>query len=235
MNRRVAALAIVSILAALLLSGCSTTYFFSFREEGDLGNDEGDWYMEDWFLSLSSASPMVGGSYSFAEKGLSLRGKAITCPFRFSGDFTYIVRFWVYADETHDLFFGLDMADAPLLSMADSFLCLEGMDVGSVEEAYAAYEASGLFMIMPTEELMPGLNRNGRNVYELKKKGDNVTMKVNGTLVDEFELVDYASEWFAPCLEAQLFFPYEGTFGVFIESVKVIYEEGMIDETPIIM
>lgn len=233
MNRRVAALAIVSILAALLLSGCSTTYFFSFREEGDLGNDEGDWYMEDWYLSASSASPAIGGDYSFADKGLSLRGKAITCPFRFSGDFTYIVRFWLYADDTHDLFFGLDMADAPLLDSADSFLCLEGLDVGSDEEAHAYYEASGLFMIMPIEEPMPGLVRSGRNVYELKKKGDIVTMRVNGTLIGELELEDYASEWFAPCISSQIFFPYDGDFGMFVESVKVIYEEGMVDETPI--
>ncbi len=233
MNRRVAALAVVSILAALLLSGCTTTYFFSFREEGDLENDEGAWYMEDWFLSVSSASPAVTGSYSFADKGLSMRGKAVTCPFRFSGDFTYIVRFWVYADEDHEAFFGLDMADGPLLSSAESFLCLEGIEVGLEGEAHAYYEATGLFMIMPVEEPMPGLIRDGRNVYELKKKGDSVTMKVNGTLVGELELEEYASQWFAPCLESQLFYPYDGTFGVFIESVKVIYEDGMIDDTSI--
>ncbi len=235
MNRRVAALAIVSILAALLLSGCSTSYFFSFREEGDLGNDEGDWFMEDWFMSISSASPAVGGSYSFADEGLSLRGKSITCPFMFSGDFTYIVRFWVYADDAHELFFGIDMADGTLRGSASDYLCLEGASVGGDNEVHVYYDASGPHMVMPIDELMPGLNRNGRNVFQLKKKGDNIRIEMNSALVGQFELDDYSSEWFAPCLEAQLDFPYDGDFGVFFESVKVIYEEGMIVETPIII
>lgn len=233
MNRRVAALAIVSILAALLLSGCSTTYFFSFTEEGDLGNDEGSWYMEDWYLSVSSVSPMVGGSYSFADKGLSMRGKAVTCPFKFSGDFTYIVRFWVYANAAHTLFFSLAMADGPMLTAAESFLNLEGLDVGSVDEAYAYFDATEPFMAMAIEDPMPGLIRDGRNAYELKKKGDSITMKMNGTLIAQFDLTDYDSEWFTPCVSSQLNFPYEGTFGIFIESVKVIYEDGMIDDTSI--
>lgn len=233
MNRRVAALAIVSILAALLLSGCSTTYFFSFREEGDLDNDEGAWYMEDWFLSVSSASPAVSGSYSFEEKGLSMRGKAVTCPFRFSGDFTYIVRFWVYADAAHELFFSLAMADGPMLTTAESFLNLEGLDVGTTDEAYAYFDATEPFMAMAIEDPMPGLVRDGRNTYELKKKGDSITMKVNGTLIGDFDLSDYDSEWFAPCLSSMLYYPFEGDFGIFFESVKVIYEDGMIDDTSI--
>lgn len=221
-------LLVIGILLSIsLLTGCNTTFSYSFKLEQELG----DWILEEWFepSSVSNASPLAYTLHAFVpDKGLELRQGGVTWPVMFSGDLTYKVRFYLKADEAHPIFFSFSMSDATCKEDG-SDLHLDVVDVGKSTEGYALieHEPSAMIMIALTEDYLPGLNRSGMNDFVLKKTGDMVEMKMNGKLIGEILLEKYASEWFAPNIEVHIggYTP-DGIYGMVIEKVEVIYPEG---------
>lgn len=187
--------------------------------------------------SLASPSIILYPYHAFVpDKGLELRHAGVTCPILFSGDLTFIVRFYLKADASHSLFFSISMSDATCMG-AGSDLHLDVVNVGTVDEAYAIFDHEPSAMIVPlyTADDLPGLNRDGINEFILTKTGDQVKIEINGTPVESEILDRYESQWFAPNIEVQIgSYAPDGIYGLVIESIKVVYPSGNREEMIII-
>jgi hypothetical protein len=240
------ALVLMTAIAVTAIPGCDRAYSFNFKNEQSLGNDEGTWYMSDYFAMIKSVSPSIGGEYTFTADGLFLNGKIVSCPFMFSGDISYEVVFTLTANEAHWVNFGLNLGDGTWKGSAESEMHIEFYNVGGDEEFWQIVEHGADAMVPPVyfvDSPLASLRRDGRNVFRLVKKGDHITVRMNGSIFAEFDLEGYESEWFAPGIEARnpIVVILSATpsvmplpeYGFFLESVKVTYPEGGIDDTPL--
>lgn len=240
------ALVFLTVIAVAAIPGCDRAYSFNFISEQSLGNEEGTWHMDDYFAKITSVSPSFGGEYVFTPDGLYLNGKIVSCPFMFSGDITYEVVFTLRANELHWVNFGLNLGDGTWKGTSDSEIHIEFYGVGGDEEYWMIVEHGADAMVMPeyyVEEPHPNLRRIGKNTFRLVKRGDHIVARMNGVIFADFDLDSYESEWFAPGIEARnpivavimsaepsILLP---EYGFFLESVKVTYPEGGIDDTPL--
>lgn len=94
MRFRAVAITLVFIALSACLAGCVDEYFFSFKEERSSTNKEGTWILES-----------AGGTIQ--SNGLNIQNTKLTCPKRFSGDFTMTIVFRFRANGTdHKYNFG---------------------------------------------------------------------------------------------------------------------------------
>lgn len=232
MTRRMTALIIAAAFMAVALSGCAASYSHSFKSTLSYG----DWFIEVTPLPESLGLPipsyvlyaMVPG------KGMELRDAAASCPKRFMGDFTLFIDFTLKADPSHVIDFKLSLSDL-VHYVGGSHVHLSVFGVGGADEEYSYEEHAPGFphMLIPTMGLPPGLNKTGFNSFKLKKVGNVLNMSLNGKSVCSFSLKDYESVWFAPNIWVHEHFSPDPEFGMFIEKVKVTYESGQIDDTPL--
>lgn len=233
MPRRMAALIIAAAFMAVTLSGCAASYSHSFKSTQSYGG----WLFEETPLpeSLGLPVPFPYALYAMVPgKGMELRDAAASCPKRFAGDFTLFIDFTLKADSTHVIDFKLSLSD--LVHFGEgSHVHLGVYGVGGADEEYSYEEHAPGFpnMLIPAMGLPPGLNKASFNSFKLEKVGNVLNMSLNGKSVCSILLNDYESVWFAPNIWVHEHFSPDPEFGMFIEKVKVTYESGQIDDTPL--
>lgn len=215
------ALAILFIVALLALTGCNKTYFFSFKKEQSLGNAEGDWILED------------DDDWGFTSKGFTAQDSNVACPFRFSGDLTYIVTFYINADEDHPISFGVCLGDGTWYDTTVNDVHIDFRNIGT-EQAYyfiGDHSTGDTYTHYDEEGLPAGLRLDSYNAFKLIKCGDKMRLFFNGEEFAAFELQNYASEWFGPNVwMREDFVPLDDGYGFFLESVGVTYPTGNISD-----
>ena len=78
--------------------------------------------------------------------------------------------------------------------------------------------------------IIPNLDRDGSNVLEFKRIGTKVSLKINGDIVDEIDLIyfDINTDRFFPTLSA------EGALGtITFKSFEVSYSGEVSEEWPV--
>jgi len=211
LGRRLVLIAVVAVIA-LSLSGCAKRYVFNFKSEQSVSNDEGTW--------LEHSDPVL-----FGDEGAYLDGNAITCPFRFSGDFTMEVYFYLNTADTNYM----DWLEMYLIDSNDwSYGVWAGMGMHQQGVNVSEYW-SGQTGSSPTfAGILPGLNVDGNNKAVFKKVGNLITLSLNGEQLEAFTLT-FANQipYYRPFLSAYD----DGTEqwkGVYYQKVVVKYEEGNI-------
>ncbi len=206
-------LAVLLLALIVLMTGCySKTYFFSFKDEQDLENAEGEWVTED-------------KDYEFKADGINLQVANVCCPLRFSGGFTMTVRFYLDADVAHYYFFGISLGDGTWYGTTENDLHIEVERCGAPDESYfiADHDTADQYNHYDEDELLPGLNRDGLNIWILKKVGKHITIEVNGARFASFYLKEYDSIWFGPNIYVVSRTMADHAYGFTLESVKVEY------------
>jgi hypothetical protein len=214
MRFRIPILMTLILLMAITLSGCGTkTYLFSFKNEQDLINAEGEWFPEYY-------------DYSFNSNGINIQEGNIACPLRFSGNITMTVKFWLNVSVDHIYWMGICLGDGTWSGSTENDIHVEMDYMGSVDESYKVkdHDVDHHETIHYEEhELTPGLNRNGYNVYILRIVGKHVTISLNDAIYADFFIENYDSEWFGPNLMSEWNVSNDTNYGVTFESIEVVY------------
>jgi hypothetical protein len=210
LGRRLVLIVLVA-LVAISLSGCAKKYVFNFKSQQSVSNGEGTWQYSDPVL--------------FGDEGAYLDGNAITCPFRFSGDFTMEVYFYLNTAATNYM----DWLEMYLID-ADNWnydvwvgmgMHQQGLDTS---EYWAAQNGSSSSLT----GILPGLEVDGDNKAEFIKEGDFIILKLNDEQVGSFVLTPANQiPYYRPFLSAYD----DGTEqwkGAYIQKVVVKYEDGNI-------
>lgn len=216
MPYKATALIAFSILL-LLLAGCTKKYTFNFKTEMDSANKEGTWY--------------EGHEIDYTDLGAYLKGGALVSPFRFGGDFTVEIDFFVNVGDDHYLQW------------------LEFYLIDSDNWSYDAWIGMGMQMLSPSHgEYWVGQRNNsteyptvpfegfvteGLNKLTITKTGDIVSLTL-GThsyapiTIDAGNLLDHYNFIIAGYDDSNTIGK-----GVYIEKVVVTYEDGnRVDATP---
>lgn len=179
------------VLAVLLsASGCEPKlYFFSFEDEQQLENDEGAWLVT------------FPGNYAFDEEGIVLNSTLICGPHKYKGDFKITIRFKLdTAAATPE--FAVYLSDNPIYAMPDDSVIGIGLSqMGDTFESFSIFERGGgesyghLF-----EVAIPGLVDVGENALYITKTDDHFNFKLNDSVIFDYDMQYYPSEWFCPHL-----------------------------------
>ncbi len=202
------ALVIAVSAILLLLSGCAKKYTFNFKTEMDAENGEGAWY--------------ESGELDYTDLGAYLEGGALVSPFRFGGDFTVEIDFYVNVGDDHYLQW------------------LEFYLIDSDNWSYGAWIGMGMQMLSSTHgenwigqrdrftenPTVPfaGFITEGQNKLKIAKTGDVVNLTL-GThsydpiAIDPGNLVDYYNFIMVGYDDSNT-----NGKGVYIEKVVVTYE-----------
>ena len=209
------ALAALVLVGLVLIAGCEPkVYFFSFKVEQDLENAEGEWTLED-------------DDADFNEDGLNIQEGNVACPLRFSGDLTMTVRFHLIASDSHKYYFGISLGDGTWYGSTENDLHVEVENCGGDDERYVVYDHDQddvEYWHYDENATLPGLNRDGLNIWVLTKVGRHVTISVNDTEFADFTLEEYNSRWFGPNLYSEWYDTKDFDYGFTIESVEVQYK-----------
>lgn len=206
---RISAVIAVSILL-LLLSGCSKKYTFNFKTERDATNGEGTWYQN--------------GEFDFTDLGAYIEGSALVSPFRFGGDFTVDIDFFVNVGETNYLqwleFYLIDSDDWGY----DAWI---GLGMHMLSSTHGSYWVGQRENFSDTLSVpMPGFVSDGHNKLTIAKTGDIVNLTL-GThsyepiTIDPGNLFDYYNFIIVGYDDSNTIGK-----GVYIEKVVVTYESG---------
>ena len=209
------ALAALILVSLVLIAGCEPkVYFFSFKVEQDLTNAQGEWTLED-------------DDTEFNVDGINIQEGNIACPLRFSGDLTMTVRFHLNATDPHEYYFGISLGDGTWYGTTENDLHVEVDHCGGDEERYFVYDHDQdetEYWHYDEDEPLPGLNRDGLNIWVLTKVGRHVTISVNDTGFADFTLEEYNSRWFGPNLYSEWVDVKDFDYGFTVESVEVLYK-----------
>jgi hypothetical protein len=223
---RLAAIAIVLMLA-LSLSGCyDSLYFFSFSQEQDTGNEEGDWIIQG------------DVTHGINEYGLYINGDWVAAPLMFRGDFEITANFWlgVTAEKPGGISFVL--SNIPFYGPVTDRVWISMEGLGTENEGFYVDDAHDTDIQYHYDELgqIAGLNRGHWNAMILTKKGNNIKVKLNGRTIANFDLVYYAAEYFTVNFSSNSDpeqDPADPSLGFILKDVKVEYMEG--NSAPVIM
>lgn len=202
----------VAAIVAFSLSGCTKRYVFDFKQAQTTTSSEGNWTEHD--------DPIL-----FGEEGAYLDATAITCPFRFSGDFAMEVYFYLNIADTHLM----DWLEMYLIDTNEwEFHSWFGMGMQQVSADVSYHWAAQHGSSPSITGILPGLVVDGNNKAEFIKEGDFVVIKLNGQQVGAFALTpENQIPYYRPFLSAYD----DGTEqwkGVYFQKVVVKYEDGNI-------
>ena len=128
MKIRALPLLLTASLIAATLTGClGKTYAFSFSLEQDLVNAQGEWILEY-------------DACEFEPLGLNMQNANVCCPWRFCGDFTMTVLFWLRTAPAHRYYFGISLGDGRWHDTTENDLHMEVYEVGSTGEGYEFWD-----------------------------------------------------------------------------------------------
>lgn len=210
-------IAIFVFIFALSLAGCGEkVYFFSFADEQSLSNAEGAWFPEE-------------AGYQFNEDGVNIQDANLACPFRFSGDFTVTVNFWLNADADHDYWLGLGLGDGTWWGTTESDVHVDMYEIGDEGEYYTIgdHNDTGSNYWTTHNEPVPGLKRDGYNTYVLRKVGKNIKLSMNGVEFADYDLQFNDADWLGPNLVARSDEGIDYAYGPTFESIEVTYKGSM--------
>lgn len=210
--------AILLLAALLLLSGCyDARYYFNFKEEGDLVNEEGAWVTDT-------------GVFGIGQDGLFLDESWITAPLKFAGDFKVKANFWLRADYIKKGSIRMAISNRPYQANPWIWARIYLIDLGTnaemlmIDEGGTCHEIHYDYLFD-----FSSLDRSGWNEMTLEHVAGHISLRLNGRLIYEFDLVCCDSEYYA----LSLFFATEGTedpsdpeFGIVLKDVKVEYTKG---------
>lgn len=205
---------------ALALAGCfDAGYFFSFAEEQDTGNSEGEWILQGEGLS------------GINDYGVYANGICLTAPLKFSGDFTATADFWLGMTAEFPGYLKVALADVPLLEGPADWMEVEFLSLGTLDEALKISDGHGTDIQSHVDQVgeVKSLNKTHWNKLAVNKKGDRITITVNGRRLAAFDL--------AYCSAAYLTLnflsgsdsvqdPADPVLGFILKDVKVDYMEG---------
>lgn len=169
---RRALLFIVLAIVLLTLTGCTQKYSFDFVKERDAKNSQGAWneQYEIEYLAL--------GAY--------LDDDALTTPFRFKGDFTVDIKFYV------------NLGSFNYLNWLDFYLIdTNGWDYSKnigmgmyFQSPLSGKSWIGTSTIGFTEApgALPGINMNGTNNLNITKTGSVIGIKLNEVIYPDFTI-----------------------------------------------
>ena len=207
-----AALAATLILACITLAGCARVWSVDFTDPNPID----DWYEE--------------GPVETGPDGLIMEGGFVSSPVAFDGDFTVTVIFDLDVDTLlNRANFAIWLSDGPSIS-PDNYINCVGRGLGNPpDEEYAVrdYTESELTdrYIVDEDAAFPGLIRQGRNTWKLVKKGEHITITMNGdTLVASFDIEHYAASQFMINIHGD----FTGDGFLAFRSIKVVYYNNMI-------
>lgn len=172
-------------------AGCETGfYYFSFKDEGDLSNDEGAWGV------------VFTGFHEFSSEGVDLRGTWICASHRYQGDFSIVSQ--VQIDVGSDAFnLGFYLSPKPIVIgsvsediIAIVFECNVEKSVMTVAEEY------GGGMLVMFEENIQWINTHGSNTIKISKSGNIITVAINDLEAFTWPLTYYEDSWFCPSIRA---------------------------------
>jgi len=206
-----AALAVILVLVCITFAGCAKVWFVNFT----LPNPVGEWYKE--------------GLVEAGVDGLIMEGGFVSSPVAFDGDFTITVIFDLDVDTLlNRANFAIWLSDGPSIS-PDNYINCIGRGLGNPpDEEYVVrdYNESELTerYIVDEDAAFPGLIRQGRNTWKLVKKGDHITITMNGdTLIASFDIEHYAASQFLINIHGD----FTGDGFLAFRSIKVVYYDNM--------
>ncbi len=207
-GRRLVLIALVAVLA-FSLAGCAKSYIFNFEREQSLSNYQGTW--------LEYGEPLL-----FEDEGAYLDGNAITCPFKFGGDFTMEVYFFINTADTNYL----QWLDFYLVDSSDwgyGIWIGMGMQQTSIADSIHWFGQSGVGNL---PGMLPHLNIDGNNKAVYEKVGDVITLYLNDEELTSFTIapenqIDYYRPLFSAYDDEQ-----DQWKGLYLQKVVVKYESG---------
>lgn len=213
------------VLLTMAAAGCGKMYMYDFSEEGSFikGNDE-------WFNYI-----FPEGVAEFTPDGVYLDGSCVSSPFEFSGDMTYTVKFLLNVDVDHTCDILICLTDAIGIDH-DNGLHFNFTAVGNPSGENCRISD----LNMPLAEVkihmdepgaIPGLVRDGENIFRMVKRGSHVRATINGTFLAEFDLEWYTSPWFNPAIMGDLVGLAAPGYGFTLNRISVLYngEEKLLD------
>ena len=205
---RIATLAAVLIML-LLLTGCTKKYTFNFKTERDAVNSEGAWFEDD--------------QIEYTSLGAYLDDDALVSPFRFGGDFTAEIDFYLNTSDEHYLqwleFYLIDSDNWDYDAWIGAGMNLSSPTAGSywVGQRNSAPGGSGP---------LPGLIADGHNKMTISKTGDSVSVTLGSHAFPSFLILpENVSGYYNLMLEG---YDDGNTLGkgLYIEKVVVTYQDG---------
>lgn len=186
--------ALLLVVLAILLFACGCEpklYYFSFEDEQQLDNEEGSWMVS------------VPGNYAFADDGIALNTSMIYGPHKYKGDFKFTLEFKLDTGEGTPALM-VFMADEPTAALfVGNMLGIGFYDIGEAAENFMVLEhAEGHSNTLPFDIDIPGLVNVGENALCITKTDDHINFKLNESVLYDYDLQYYASEWFCPHLIA---------------------------------
>jgi hypothetical protein len=176
----------------LFACGCEPKlYFFSFEDEQELENDEGAWRVT------------VPSNYAFEADGIVLNNALICSPHKYKGDFKLTLEFKVDTNLGTPVL-AVYMSDAPIYVMpAANMLGISFIGIGDTFETFVIVERGGGNSYSQSFEMaIPGLVDVGENALYITKTDDHINFKLNDSVLFDYDLQHYSSEWFCPNLGA---------------------------------
>lgn len=206
---RRAALLIVILAIVLFACGCEPKlYYFSFQDEQQLENDEGAWMVS------------IPGNYAFDEDGIVLNSTMIYGPHKYKGDFKFTLEFKLDTGLGVSAF-AVYMTDEPIYEVPTAnMLGISLSNIGGTFESFIIFErGEGSSYGRSFDIAIPGLVDVGENSLYITKTDNHINFKLNDSVLFDYDMQYYPSEWFCPSLAA--FTPSES---LIIRSVSIEYE-----------
>lgn len=207
MSIRKLALALLFFVFLIGLSGCynnSWSFDFVGITAGDLNG----------FTKLLQDLPF---SVNPKINGLELDGMALCLPTPYLGDMRAILKFDLLVDETHTANVAMALMSSSSY-LPEDYVQLNCKLLGGSATFTVIDGGGGNSREIPTN--VPRVNKSGGNVLEMIKKGDNYTVKLNGSTIASFEALYCTPTQLVPAFSATL----DGG-GVLFNSIRVEYND----------
>lgn len=203
------ALLLVGLAILMFACGCEPKlYYFSFEDEQQLENDEGAWLVT------------FPGNYTFEEDGVALNSTLICGPHKYKGDFKFTLEFKLDTGLGNPIV-AVYLADAPIYVMPyDNMVGISILGMGDDFESFVIIErGGGNSYVQSFEMAVPGLVEVGENALYITKTDNHISFKLNDSVLFDYDLQYYPSEWFCPNVSAVT--PSES---LIIRSVSIEYK-----------
>jgi hypothetical protein len=184
---------LLAVLAiALFACGCEPKlYYFSFEDEQQLENDEGAWMVS------------IPGNYAFGADGISLNNTVIYGPHKYKGDFKFTLEFKLDTGSGTPSF-ALYMTEEPIYAVpVADMLGITLSQMGETFESFIIFDKGGGNSYGQSFEMaIPGLVDVGDNALYITKTDNHINFKLNDSVLFDYDLQYYPSEWICPSLAA---------------------------------
>lgn len=205
---------------AVMLAGCfDASYYFNFADEQATSNDEGAWLLEGEGLT------------GLNDYGLYDNGLFLTAPLEFGGDFTVTANFWLGVTAEYPGYVEFALSDLPFDGEPGNWVDIEFLNLATENEAIRITDSNGTDVATHEDVLgeIKSLNKGHWNRVEIKKKGDRVTLIMNGRRLSVFDIAYCTADYLCVSMISgsdSIQDPANPVLGFIVKDVKVEYMEG---------